>query len=45
MTLEEKFEAPVNELKNAIPKLKKENQEIAKQFVRTLSKGNNLKNQ
>ncbi|MDR1269404.1 MAG: DUF5724 domain-containing protein, partial [Planctomycetaceae bacterium] len=38
MTLEEKFEARVNELKNAIPKLKKENQEIAEQFVHTLSK-------
>ncbi|MDR0610999.1 MAG: DUF5724 domain-containing protein, partial [Planctomycetaceae bacterium] len=40
MTLEEKFETRINELKNAIPTLKKENQEIAEQFVRTLSKGN-----
>ncbi|MDR0611782.1 MAG: DUF5724 domain-containing protein, partial [Planctomycetaceae bacterium] len=38
MTLEEKFETRVNELKKAIPKLKKENQEIALQFVRNLSR-------
>ncbi|MDR2346174.1 MAG: hypothetical protein LBE18_08925, partial [Planctomycetaceae bacterium] len=36
MTLEEKFEARLNELKNSIPKLKKENREIAELFIDTL---------
>ncbi|MDR1485083.1 MAG: hypothetical protein LBT09_09705, partial [Planctomycetaceae bacterium] len=43
MTIEEKFEARINELKNAIPKLKKENQEIAEQFVRVLSRSDNFR--
>ncbi|MDR2704909.1 MAG: DUF5724 domain-containing protein, partial [Planctomycetaceae bacterium] len=36
MTLKEKFEARLNELRNAIPTLKKENQEIAQSFYKTL---------
>ncbi|MDR2346966.1 MAG: DUF4132 domain-containing protein, partial [Planctomycetaceae bacterium] len=36
MTLEEKFEARLNELRNAIPTLKKENQEIVQSFYKTL---------
>ncbi|MDR2115397.1 MAG: hypothetical protein LBP87_03340, partial [Planctomycetaceae bacterium] len=43
MTLQEKFEARINELRNAIPKLKKENQEIAKRFISTLLTGNDFK--
>ncbi|MDR0704993.1 MAG: DUF4132 domain-containing protein [Planctomycetaceae bacterium] len=43
MTLEEKFEARVNELKNSIPKLKKENREIAERFISTLLNGKDFK--